>query len=134
MVSKEEQNLEWAEPLPLACPPEEAESPNGDRYYRLVKVFPPIESDFYSYRMLYPGRSFKLGECIARAVSVLTSYKECGNLMKPPRYKHDNNTIIVIVLPPESGVVLQTGLKRSHFSWWRAKNFDPIPCCQKVTS
>lgn len=134
MVDKGEKNLEWAEPLPPSCPPEDSVSPNGEQYYRLVKVFPPTESDFYSYRMLYPSRSFQLGECIARSVSLLTSYEECGNLTKLPRYKNHNNIIIMIILPPESGVVLQTGLKRSHFSWWRAKNFDPMPCCQKVTS
>jgi hypothetical protein len=134
MVGAGVQNLEWAEPLPPSCPPAEAKSPNGDQFYRLVTIFPPTRQDFHSYRMLYPTRSFQLGECIARAVSLMVSYEDCGNIMKLPRYKSNNRTVIMIILPPESGMVLQTGLNRSHFSWWRAMNFDPIPCCQKVTA
>lgn len=125
-------NMEWAEPLPPACPPEEAKAPNGEQYYRLVETFPPTEHDFYSYRMLYPQRPFRLGECLARAVSIFTSQEECLKLKKLPHFKNKNDTVVALILPSDSGVVLQTGRDPSHFSWWRWRTFNPIPRCQKA--
>lgn len=132
MAGSRIQNIEWAEHLPSACPPEDASFPDRDEYYRLVSSIPPVQKDFHSYRMLYPNKYFQLGECIARSVSLLTSYEECNRIMKLPRYKNNNMTIACLVLEAESGVVLQTGTNRSHFSWWRAKEFDPIPCCRQA--
>jgi hypothetical protein len=124
--------FDWAETLPKACPPGEAKEPNRISFFRLVESFPPTQQDFYSYRMLYPNKAFRLGECVARSVSIFTSCEECSNIKKLPQFKNDNKIIIMINLPPESGVVLQTGVNRYHFSWWRTKDFNPIPYCQKA--
>ncbi len=131
MANQGKQKLEWAEPLPDACPPKEAKEPNGEQYYRLVESFPPTEHDFYSQRMCYPKKVFSAGECIARSVSLLNSYDECLRIKKLATHKHKNEIIVGINLPQESGVIMPT-FKSSHFSWWRSKNFDPIPCCEKA--
>lgn len=130
MANQETQNSRWAETLPSGCPPEAAQSPLGDCYYRLVETFPPTEHDFQSLQKLNPNKSFK-ESCIARAVSLFNSYEECLGITKLPLYK--NHTVVSITLLGDSGVILQTGSKRrSHFSWWRLKDFNPIPCCQKI--
>jgi len=46
--------IEWFEDLPENCPPNNAYSPNHDRFFRLAKQYPPTERDFFSHRKLYP--------------------------------------------------------------------------------
>jgi hypothetical protein len=119
----------WAEPLPANCPPKDARPPNGEEYFRLVNKIPPQESDFYSHRKLYPKKQFSTNECRARSVSLLRSHADCIMKMKLPRLR--DKKIVSIALPPESGVVLKIG-QVSHHSWWRAKHFDVLACCQQV--
>jgi len=122
-------NQEWAEPLPAACPPSEAKLPNGDPYYRLVKIFPPKIDDFHSLQMLFPGRSFS-NPCRARAVSLFNSRSHCLGIRKLA--SHRSELVVVLDLPKESGVLMQTGKDPCHFSWWRIKSFDPVKCCKQV--
>lgn len=119
----------WAEPLPPGCPPNDAVRPSATCFYRFVAAFPPSERDFHSQRMLCPSRSFGQGECIASAVSLVDSLAGCGLVKKLPLYKN-KRIVVMIVLPPESGLVKQTGTNQWHYSWWRRRGFDPIPRCK----
>jgi hypothetical protein len=121
---------EWAEELPSNCPPDEAFPPNYDIFYRLVEGFPPKEEDFFSHRKLYPKKKFPVNECQARSVSLFNRLDECAKIQKLPAHK--NKKIVKLTLPPESGVVLQTGQNRAHYSWWLSKQYDPIPACEIV--
>ena len=124
--------FEWAETLPNDCPPEDALLPQNDNYYRLVKEIPPTDSDFWSHRKLYPSKPFNINECITRACSLINNLKRCNNLTKLP--PHKDKKVVQIILPPESGLVKKTGARSSHFSWWRAKDFDVIQHCSNVNS
>ena len=119
---------EWAEELPPHCPPDAAFPPNDDVFYRLVSQFPPEEEDFFSHRKLYPRKKFPVDECRARSVSIFNRLEECAEILKLPA--HRNKKVVKFVLPPESGVVLQTGRNQAHYSWWRSKQYDPIPACE----
>lgn len=112
--------------------PVESCAPDGDKYYRLVNSFPPTVNDFHSYRMLFPERYFPLGECIARSVSIFSSYSDCDIVQKLPHLR--GRIIVEIILTQNSGAVLQTTKNKSHFSWWRVKTFDPLPCCTRCNS
>jgi hypothetical protein len=114
----------WAEPLPHNCPPDQAQPPNGQEFFRLVKKIPLEKSDFYSHKKLYPDRRSR-DQCIARGVSVFSDLTACKNAGKLPNLKH--YTAIVKIRPPlHSGLVLQTGAQPTHYSWWLSKNYDPI--------
>ena len=39
-MSKWNDKFEWAEPLPNECPPDDAITPSGEDYYRMVKSSP----------------------------------------------------------------------------------------------
>lgn len=123
---------EWAEPLPDECPPDDAVPPEGEVYYRMVESFPPTETDFVSHRELYPNKHFSLGECQVRSCSVFTDHSRCADLTKLPRHK--DKMVVEFQLDRSSGVVLRTGTRQGHYSWWRSRNFDPIPLCSLADS
>jgi len=119
----------WAEDLPDDCPPNDATELHG-AFYRLVESIPPIERDFCSLRKVFPLKSFKTNECIARACSLMNTPEDCIALRKLPNQRHKQ--VVQIMLSGKNGVGKKTGKSPSHFSWWRAKNFDPVPCCKEV--
>ncbi|OAD24065.1 hypothetical protein THIOM_000085, partial [Candidatus Thiomargarita nelsonii] len=117
MIKQNAKENEWAEDLPPKCPPEAAYAPNYETFYRLVKQFPPSEEDFYSHRKLYPEKSFNTNECRAKSLSIFSCFNECAKLLKLPLHRHKK--IVQFILPPESGVILQTGNNPAHYSWWK---------------
>lgn len=124
---------EWAEPLPDECPPDDAASPEGETYYRMVESFPPTDKDFVSHRELYPNKDFKnVPECVARSCSVFSEYGCCAELTKLPRHKHKR--VVSLELDTSSGVVLRTFRRQHHYSWWRSQNFDPVTLCSLADS
>jgi len=122
--------MEWFEELPEDCPPNNAIVPPYEWFFRVAEQYPPLETDFYSHRKLYPRMKFKTNECRARSVSIYNNLMECAQLLKLPLHK--DKKIVQLKLTPESGVILQTGRNRTHYSWWRSNDFDPIPECKEV--
>lgn len=131
MFTSTEDIIDWFEPLPVNCPPQDSSQPNGDSYFRLVESIPPSDRDFWSHRKLYPDRRFNTSECTARACSVVSDPVECAKLLKLPTQR--NKKIVELKLLPESGVIKQTGQNKYHYSWWRTKNFDPKSYYTEVT-
>lgn len=121
---------EWTEDLPSNCPPDAAITPKYEIFYRLVKQFPPTEDDFYSHRKLYPKKPFNTNECRIRSLSIFNNLDECVRLLKLPLHKHKK--IVQLILPPESGVILQTGNNLTHYSWWKKATYNPIPDCEEI--
>ena len=122
--------MEWFEELPEGCPPDDAYLPNNEQFFRLVEQYPPTETDFLSQRRLYPQKSFHTNECRARSLSMFSVLFECVNILKLPA--HRNKRIIQLKLPNKSGVILQTGRAKTHYSWWRSKYYNPIPYCKEI--
>lgn len=114
--------MDWAEHLPENCPPNDANPPNNELYFRLIEAEEPTEFDFYSHRHRWPGKKFNLDECRARSLSIWDKFSECKNLLR--LQIHKNKKIIQIQLPEDSGVIKQTGGSVHHFSWWRLKSFN----------
>lgn len=122
--------IEWFEDLPENCPPNNAYSPNHDRFFRLAEQYPPTERDFFSQRKLYPKKPFHTSACRARSLSIFAELFECLNLLKLPA--HRNKKVLQMTLLSESGAILQTGKVRAHYSWWRSKQYDPVSNCEKI--
>ena len=120
----------WAEDLPVNCPPKEARAPANEPMYRLVSNIPPKQSDFFSHRLLYPEKQFRVDECRARSVSLFSSKEACARVSKLPGLK--KKKVVVLSLPEDCGLIMQSGSGQAHFSWWMASGFDPLPLCHKV--
>lgn len=117
--------MEWAEPLPINCPPQDAQSPNGNSYYRLIESLEPSEIDFLSHRMRWPDKKFSASECRARSLSIFDKIEECQKVRRFPTKR--GKKMIEIKLPNESGLIKNTS--NNHYSWWRSKVFNPIDFC-----
>ncbi len=76
-------------------------------------------------------RSSILDECLARSCSIYTDYEACNGLRGLPLHK--NKQIVMLVLHPDSGLIKDTYQDLYHYSWWRAKDFDPLPLCIHAT-
>ena len=122
----------WAEDLPDACPPEDAYEPNNEVFYRLVNKASPGEKDFFSHRKRQPNRNYDADECIIRSLSVFNSVEACQK-KKDSLAHFKRKKIAKITLNKGCGVVKQTGQDISHYSWWLAKNYDPIANCEIVS-
>ena len=123
-------DTEWSEDLPPECHPDDAHQPDNVSLYRLVGNIPPQHEDFWSQRRLFPQKRFNVSECVVKACSLIATVEHCSALTKLPAQQ--GKKVIKIVLPPHSGLIKQTGRNEHHFSWWWAKNFDPIPACTEV--
>jgi hypothetical protein len=106
----------------MTCPPKEASSQEL-KVYRLVDSMPITIKDIWSYRALYPVKVFN-DECKARACSVFTDCKDAKELQKVQKFK--KKKIVLINIEKKDGVLLNTfnNAKKSHHSWWIAKEFD----------
>jgi len=103
----------------MICPPAEA-VPGRLCVYRLVNSIPLKIEDIWSYRTLYPAKVFK-DECIARACSVYTDYRDLQMLWKIPKFRMKK--MVAINIEEKDGVLLKT-FYNSHFSWWISKEFN----------
>jgi len=121
---------DWAEELPDECPPDKTMVPEGELFYRLVSTLPPTEVDFLSHRALNPTKEYNTNECIARAVSILDSEKNCELMRKFPAQK--NKRMVCFPLSAASGVIQQTGRNKGHYSWWRSALFDVLSLCRSI--
>lgn len=120
----------WAEDLPDNCPPDDAFKPENGEFYRLVASFPPSEEDFCSHRKLYPHKKFNASECVMRACSIISTFERCKSLSKLPLQR--GKIIVKFILTPSAGLIKKTGGHSDHYSWWRLREFDPIPICKEV--
>lgn len=110
----------WFEDLPEQCPPNDAFTPSGQTYYRLVNDLNNAEVDLVSQRYSKPTKKFSQDECICRSVSVFENFEDCENITKLPRHK--NKKIFTLKLLESDGLLKQT-FKPSHHSWWRSSKF-----------
>lgn len=131
MISDEQDNYEWDEPLPPDCPPKEAYQPTNESFYRLVLSIPPTDKDFFSNKKLYPDKSYRsTPECIARACSLFSTFEMCARARRTSHLQ-TGKSIIKITLPPDSGLI-KPSRGRHHYSWWRLKEFNPILHCSEA--
>ena len=111
----------WFENLPEGCPPSDAEECCG-RYYRIASGNPVKACDFFSQRMMQPLKDFgEINACIARSLSLFDTLEAAERRLKLPKFKQAR--IVSVDLSSEDGVIKKT-FGKSHYSWWRTKNFD----------
>lgn len=117
--------MDWFEELPPSCPEDGAEPPKGEVFFRLLGGDEITDEDFWSHRKLWPHKAFNTDECKARAVSVFKSFSGCERLLSLP--VHAGKKVAQISLGAESGLIKRTFNTKGHYSWWRRKDFDPVP-------
>lgn len=119
-----EYNPVWAANMPEGCPPEEILVPSEHPFYRLAKQADAYDiDDFKSYAEADPARNWGEQLPLAVGLSIIDNEKKALKNLKLPMFKHFKG-VIALVLNPTDGVVKQTGVHRSHYTWWRTNAFQ----------
>lgn len=116
--------IEWANPLPKNCPPEDILVPENEEFYRLLINKDKItEDDWKPYIELYPKKKY-VGENFinANGLSIIKDYNFNG-FTKLPNLKQFKG-LAKVTLNPTDGVLKKTGTNDKHYTWWRTKSFD----------
>ncbi len=111
----------WADEMPVNCPPEDVCTADSDVFYRFTKEADVIgPRDWINYRNLYPNRQWTKEEIIfAAGLSLFDSPDRFLRERKLPGVKKRPwKGLAKISLIPADGVVLQT-MSAHHYTWWR---------------
>ena len=100
-------------------------------FARFLKVFPKTSfiSNIFCYLCGEKTKDIKIwqikgegiDDCIVRAVSVFSLLDDAKRLLRLPKFKQAN--IAEVQLESQDGKIKKT-FNKSHYSWWRSKNFD----------
>lgn len=114
----------WTCEMPEGCPPNDIEVAFQHSFFRLAHNADTYsENDFLSYAELYPQRPWGSMLPLAVGLSILDNEAKARKNLKLPMFRNYQG-IISLELNPQDGVVKQTGVHRSHYTWWRTKSFQ----------
>ena len=112
--------------MPTGCPPEDVLVPSQHPFFRLaLHSTHACDEDFISYAESNPHRHWGEQLPLAVGLSILDSEGKARKSLKLPMFRQYKG-IIALMLNPEDGVVKQTGVHRSHYTWWRTRAFTML--------
>ena len=114
----------WACEMPDGCPPEDVLVPSEHPFYRLaIQAGSYTEDDFKSYAEADSQRNWGERLPLAVGLSLIDNEVKARKNLKLPMFRQFKG-IIALALNPTDGVVKQTGVHLSHYTWWRTKSFQ----------
>ncbi len=119
-----EYNPEWTFCIDTNYLPDDVLLPEQHQFFRLSKNAESCsEEDFMTNIDLYPEKVWGEKLPLAAGLSIINEEKKARKNLKLPVFKQYGG-IISLELNSEDGVVKQTGVHNSHYTWWRTKKFD----------
>lgn len=116
----------WSCTMPQGCPPEDILVATEHPFYRMsYSADAYSDDDFKSYAELNPNKDW--GEMLPLAVglSLIDNQDKAKKNLKLPMFKKFKG-VIALTLNPKDGVVKQTGVHTSHYTWWKTTHFDKL--------
>ena len=115
---------EWVCAMPVGCPPEDVLVPSKHPFFRLASQrYSYTADDFKSYAEVYSQRNWGEKLPLAVGLSLIDNETKARKNLKLPMFRQFKG-IIALTLNPSDGVVKQTGVHLSHYTWWRTKSFQ----------
>ena len=115
---------EWACTMPIGCPPEDVLVPSEHPFYRLAsQIGSYTADDFKSYAEADPQRNWGEKLPLAVGLSLIDNESKARKNLKLPMFRQFKG-VIALTLNPTDGVVKQTGVHLSNYTWWRTKSFQ----------
>lgn len=109
--------------MPEGCPPEVVLVPQNHLFYRLAHHSDRYDrDDFMSYAESSPNKDWGERLPLAKGLSIIDNEIKARKRLKLPMFRTYKG-IIQLSLNPTDGVVKQTGVHTSHYTWWRTKTF-----------
>ena len=132
LEATERKPMNYREPLPEDCPPDDAEEITAHRaVYRLVRNKPPTDGDFRSQRAENPHRVFRrVTECQSRGMSVFADHRDAERQTEIPRLK--GLAVCRVDLVTGAGHIQKTG-GSSHYTWWPYADYDILANCRMMS-
>ena len=110
--------------MPVGCPPEDVFVPSEHPFFRLASMIDSYTADdFKSYAETDPQRNWGEKLPLAVGLSLIDNEAKARKDLKLPMFRQFKG-IIALTLNPDDGVVKQTGVHLSHYTWWRTKSFQ----------
>lgn len=110
--------------MPPGCPPEDVMVPSEHPFFRLASQADAYAADdFKSYAEADPQRNWGDKLPLAVGLSLIDNEIKARKNLKLPMFRQFKG-IIAPMLNPADGVVKQTGLHLSHYTWWKTKSFQ----------
>ena len=110
--------------MPVGCPPEDVLVPCEHPFFRLASHMDSYTADdFKSYAETDPQRNWGEKLPLAVGLSPIDNEAKARKNLKLPMFRQFKG-IIALTLNPSDGVVKQTGVHLSHYTWWRTKSFQ----------
>ena len=115
---------QWTCAMPDGCPPEDVLVAEEHPFFRLAKETDTYSADdFRSYAEADPQRNWGQMLPLAVGLSLIESEAKARRRLKLTLFRQYQG-IIALTLTPTDGVVKQTGVHRSHYTWWRTTSFQ----------
>jgi hypothetical protein len=115
---------QWTCVMPDGCPPEDVLVAEEHPFFRLAKQVDSYSADdFMCYAEADPQRNWGQMLPLAVGLSLIESEAKARRSLKLPMFRQYQG-IISLTLNPTDGVVKQTGVHRSHYTWWRTTSFQ----------
>ena len=110
--------------MPVGCPPEDVLVPCEHPFFRLASHMDSYTADdFKSYAEADPQRNWGEKLPLAVGLSLIDNETKARKNLKLPMFRQFKG-IIALTLNPSDGVVKQTGVHLSHYTWWRTRLFQ----------
>jgi len=114
----------WVCKMPAGCPPEDVLVPSEHSFFRLAREADSYSpDDFKSYAEVNPQRNWGERLPLAVGLSLIDDETKARKNLKLPVFRQFRG-IIALTLNSVDGVVKQTGVHISHYTWWRTKSFQ----------
>lgn len=118
-----EYHPQWTCEMPDGCPPADILETEDHTFYRLSRNAATYDQeDFKSYAELNPSRDWGKMLPLAVGLSLIDDASKARRNLRLPMFRNYHGVIELHLLPPH-GVLQQTGVHRSHYTWWRTTAF-----------
>lgn len=115
---------QWTCTMPEGCPPEDVLVAEAHPFFRLSRQSDAYSADdFKTYAEEDPLRNWGKMIPLAVGLSLIDNEAKARRNLKLPMFRQFQG-IIALTLNPADGVVKQTGVHRSHYTWWRTTSFQ----------
>ena len=114
----------WTCTMPDGCPPDDVLVATEHSFYRMVLLADKYtDDDFKSYAETDPQRNWGALLPFAVGLSLIENEAKARRNLKLPMFRQYKGIVALILNEPD-GVVKQTGVHKSHYTWWRTKSFQ----------
>ena len=119
-----EYHPEWVCKMPEGCPPEDVLVASRHPFFRLALCADSYsDDDFKTYAETDPQKNWGERLPLALGLSLIDNEAKARKNLKLPVFRKFKG-VIALTLNPADGVLKQTGVHLSHYTWWRTKSFQ----------